>query len=186
MLKLSVAAGLVMMPSAVVVLAAFTSVGCVGMSKSSADVDQSIAASQSTVSQADLERYTVGDVRMDDHGKIFVHMDRGSSRDFAVLPTDGNYQKYIDLAEGLEPGQQKRFHGYNGHYELREDGSIAIWGLLISQGASAMFDKRFVAGDPLYDCYWAVLGNAERGRSHPFLLYQEERVRACIAKELAS
>lgn len=126
--------------------------------------------------------YTNGDVYMADDGRIFVNYDHETVT-ISARSGERSYEKFVQLADGLKPGQKKRLNTATGMFE-RTESEYKIFGFLQGAGNTAEATTVTIARDDVYfSCYAKFLENFEIGKKYYLLERDLLQIEKCKAQK---
>lgn len=125
--------------------------------------------------------FTNATIRMDASGMLVIKYD-GEDRAIASLPGEHTYEKYIALAEGIAPGEEKRLRTAAGMFSKINKVYIVPFILQSRSGTSEQSVERIDPDDAKYSCFDARLSQYPEGRDHFLPLEDKIEIEKCLGK----
>jgi hypothetical protein len=126
---------------------------------------------------------TYGSIRMALDRRVYVQYDREPGITYTSSPDRPGYQSYIDLAEGIEPGQSRRLATPGPSYETNSEGAYVLHVWARGQGSYGEPATRVVErSEPEFRCYHQTLQAQPASGDHVMTLAKARRIDRCLAR----
>jgi hypothetical protein len=128
-----------------------------------------------------MDDETNGYVEMNERRQLFIYYDDQPDVAIGSFPGEPGYPLYLELAQGIEPGQRKRIAKAIAMYERRPDGAFAIYRYEERKGVVPEPGVELIgSGDPQHGCYRQVLGKRDGPGRHYLLLSSWRAICNCL------
>jgi hypothetical protein len=131
-----------------------------------------------------MDDETNGYVEMNEHRQLFIYYDDEPDIAIGAFPGEAQYPLYLELAQGIEPGQRKRIAKAVAMYDLRPDGAFAVYRYMERPGGrSEPGVETVVPGDARHECYRKILGPRGGAGRHHLLLSDWRAICKCLGRD---
>jgi hypothetical protein len=133
-----------------------------------------------------MDDETNGYVEMNERRQLFIYYDDEPEIAIGSFPDEAQYPLYLELAQGIEPGQRKRIAKAIAMYERRPDGAFAVHRYIERSGAAPQPGVELIRpADPRHRCYRKVLGRQDSPGQHHLLLADWRAICKCLDRAAA-
>lgn len=130
-----------------------------------------------------MDDETNGYVEMNKRRQLFIYYDDEPDVAIGSFPGEPNYPLYLELAEGIEPGQRKRLAKAIAMYDRRPDGAFAVYRYLEDVGVAPEAGVELIEpGHADHDCYRQVLDRYGAPGQHHLLLSDWRAICKCLGR----